>query len=123
MNPQSGVRTLEATAEVSLAYFEQFFVSPFHCECIARNSGGELKSRPATIVLARKSKERNSKHMLEEKSSNETSSDLIYFCRSRKEFHLVASKCENRTGLSIGTEMYNAKRNSASCSFMAKERA
>lgn len=55
VNPQSGMRTLEATAEISLAYFEQFFVSPFHCECIARNSGGEVKSRPATIVLARKS--------------------------------------------------------------------
>lgn len=56
VNPQSGVRTLEATAEISLAYFEQFFVSPFHCECIARNSGGEVRSRPATITLARKSK-------------------------------------------------------------------
>ncbi|CRL02294.1 CLUMA_CG015370, isoform A [Clunio marinus] len=52
VNPQSGVRTLEATAEISLAYFEQFFVTPFQCECIARNSGGEVKSRPATIVLA-----------------------------------------------------------------------
>jgi hypothetical protein len=74
VNPQSGVRTLEATAEVSLAYFEQFFVTPFQCECIARNSGGEVKSRPATIVLACKSKraseEKKQKHMLEK--SNKT---------------------------------------------------
>lgn len=70
VNPQSGVRTLEATAEITLAYFEQFFVSPFHCECIARNSGGEVKSRPAMIVLARKSlkaEHKNSQHMFAEK--------------------------------------------------------
>lgn len=65
------MRTLEATAEISLAYFEQFFVSPFHCECIARNSGGEVKSRPATIVLARKSfSPRDRKHMLDENLIN-----------------------------------------------------
>lgn len=64
MNPQSGVRTLEATAEISLVYFEQFFVTPFHCECIARNSGGEVKSRPVTIVLARKSSKLISTHVV-----------------------------------------------------------
>lgn len=56
VNPQNGVRTLEVIAEISLDYFEQFFVTPFQCDCVARNSHGETKSGLATISLACKLK-------------------------------------------------------------------
>lgn len=43
---------MEVSAEISLSYFEQFFVTPFVCECLAKNSHGETKSGVATITQA-----------------------------------------------------------------------
>ena len=69
---------MEATAEISLAYFEQFFVTPFHCECVARNSAGEVKSRSATITLARKSLKTLVTHVVSGKIPHQSALTLIY---------------------------------------------
>lgn len=123
VNPQSGVRTLEATAEISLAYFEQFFVTPFTCECIARNSGGEVKSRSATIVLARKSTHKKTRTHVGDSNEKCFIQRHDLFCRSREEFHHVAAKRKNRAGKFAGDQVHVAERQSASCALLAEEQS
>jgi hypothetical protein len=50
----SGVHLLETTATISRNLVEEYFGSqPFSCECHAWSSlGGEIKSRPAHILIA-----------------------------------------------------------------------
>lgn len=53
VDPQTGVRVIEAECNITRNMVEEFFGrEKFKCECFAWTSRGEIKSQPATIEVA-----------------------------------------------------------------------
>ncbi|XP_049821786.1 netrin receptor UNC5C-like isoform X2 [Aethina tumida] len=53
VDPQTGVRIIEAEANVTRDMVEEFFAQEkFKCECYAWNGRGEIKSQPASVEVA-----------------------------------------------------------------------
>lgn len=53
VNPQTGVRVVEAEANVTRDMVEEFFgKDKFKCECYAWSGRGNIKSQPATVEVA-----------------------------------------------------------------------
>lgn len=53
VNPQTGVRIMEADANVTRDMVEEFFgKEKFKCECYAWSGRGNIKSQPAFVEVA-----------------------------------------------------------------------
>lgn len=53
VDPQSGVRIVEAECNVTRDHLEEYFGDdPFSCECFAWSGRGNIRSRPAVVRLA-----------------------------------------------------------------------
>lgn len=53
VDPQTGIRNLEAIINITRDEVEAYFHKDgMKCECVAMSSRGQIKSRPATVVVA-----------------------------------------------------------------------
>lgn len=56
VDPQTGIRYLEAIATIKRDLYETFFGRQFQCYCTAWNPKGDARSRSATVEIASKYK-------------------------------------------------------------------